>query len=539
MADGLAEIPGYDPAATAGDCVFDADAARLAIDFFGECVTHVKGERAGQPFELEPWQVAIVANLFGWKRPDGTRRYREAFIYVARKNGKTTLAAGVCLLMLFCDGEPGAEVYSAAAERDQAALVFDAAKHMVWNEPILNNACRVFRTSIAIESIGSVYRPISAEASTKHGYNVHCVVIDELHAQKDRELVDVLMTATGARRQPLVIHITTADFDRPSICNEKYEYATRVRDGVIDDPSFLPVIFEAPEGADWKSPATWRHANPNLGVSISEEYLARECQRAQDEPTYENTFKRLHLNIRTQQDVRWLSLERWDRGAGEITDAELAGVSCWGGLDIGSTRDLTSLCLLFPDIADDGSLASDVVRARWWFWCPEERAREREKRDRVPYVTWARDGFVRMTPGDETDYAMVQADVLEILGGHHCVDLAVDRLFQGQQLCQNLSHEGVNVIPFGQGFYSMAAPSQEFERRVNRGDFRHGDNPVARWMASNVAVEMDAAGNVKPSKKKSTERIDGIVTAVMALGRLMERDRQRGSVYDERGITFL
>ncbi|MCA9312294.1 MAG: hypothetical protein KDA21_13855, partial [Phycisphaerales bacterium] len=236
--DLLRLVPGYDPFAGAGACTFDEDAATRAIGFFGDCLTHVKGQLAGQSFQLEPWQRSIVANIFGWKRPDGTRRYREALIYVPRKNGKSCLAAGICLYLLFCDGERGAEIYSAAAERDQAALVFDVAKHMVLSEPVLAGACKVFTKAIAIEEVGSTYKAISADANTKHGYNTHGVVIDELHAQRNRDLVDVLVTSTGSRRQPLVVHITTADYDRPSVCNDKLDYATKVRDGIIEDASF-------------------------------------------------------------------------------------------------------------------------------------------------------------------------------------------------------------------------------------------------------------------------------------------------------------
>ena len=319
--DVIGLVPGYDPQATAGDCWFDEEAADKVVGFFADCLVHVKGEFAGRPFLLEPWQQAIVANLFGWKRPDGTRRYREAFIFVPRKNGKSILAAGICIYMLFCDGEWGAEIYCAAAERDQAALVFDVAKQMVNHEPVLRDACRIYTKAITIESMGSTFKAISADASTKHGYNAHCAVIDELHAQKNRELVDVLITSTGARRQPLIVHITTSDFERPSICNEKHDYASKVRDGIIEDRAFLPVIYEAGRDDDWTNPEVWAAVNPNYGVSISKEYLAHECQRAQEAPTYENTFKRLHLNIRTEQDVRWISMERWERCGGPV-DAE-------------------------------------------------------------------------------------------------------------------------------------------------------------------------------------------------------------------------
>ena len=327
------QIPGYDPFTTAGDCRFDRGAAQRAIDFFRECLTFTAGEWMGQPFRRQPWQQAIVGNIFGWKRPDGTRRYREAFIYVPRKCGKSEMAGGLGNLLTFADGEPAAQVYCAAADREQARLVFNAAKTMVQAEPELAARGRIYTNAIMVESTGSVLKVVSAEAYSKHGVDAHGVIIDELHAQPNRELVDVLMTSTGARRQPLIVYITTADYDRDSICNEKYDYAVKVRDGIVDDPAFLPVIYEAGSQDDWTDSAVWAQANPNLGISVSAEYLERECRRAQETPSYENTFKRLHLNLRTQQDVRWLSLEHWDacgQGLGRRQELRVPGDAPYG-----------------------------------------------------------------------------------------------------------------------------------------------------------------------------------------------------------------
>jgi len=517
-------IPGYDPAERAGDCTFDEAAADRVLGFFGEILHHVKGKAAGNTFALEPWERAIVANLYGWKRPDGTRRYREAFIYVPRKNGKTTLVAGLALYMLTADGEPGSEVYSAAADRDQASIVFDVAKGMVLSEPELRSRCRVYPSfkSIQVDDSMSFYRAVSAESGTKHGLNPHLIIVDELHAQKRRDLVDTLMTSLGARDQPLAIFITTADFDRESICNEKHDYAKKVRDGIIDDQSFLPVLYEADKDDDWQDEAVWRRVNPNLGVSISVDYLQRECARAIEQPTYENTFKRLHLNIQTEQDVRWLILDRWDKCGGPLDRDQYKGRQCIGGLDIGSTSDLTALCLLFD--APEDRAGYDLL---WWFWTPRAGAEQRERRDRVPYLTWARQGWLELTDGDETDYEHIRRRVNEIADDYPIGELAADRLFQGAQLVQSLAGDGFNVVPFGQGYMSMAAPTVEFEKLVNRAELRHGDNPVMRWMASNVSVEMDAAGNIKPSKRKSTEKIDGVVAAIMAIGRALVRQGDR------------
>jgi len=419
-------VPGYDPCAgkavTEGGCWFDLKAANLAIDFFAECLSFTTGQWMGEPFVLQPWQQAIVGHLFGWKRADGTRRYREAFIYVPRKCGKSELAGGLGNYLAFADNEPGAQVYCAAADREQAKLVFNAAKTMVLNEPLLTKRAYLTQSSITVPETSSCLKVISAEAYSKHGFNSHGVIIDELHAQPNRELVDVLVTSTAARRQPLIIYITTADFDRESICNEKYDYAGKVRDGVIDDPAFLPVIYECTKDEDWTSPVIWRKANPNLGISVSEEYLTRECQRAQDSAAYENTFKRLHLNLRTEQDVRWLSLSDWDDSAGEpITIEDLAKRPCMAGLDLSTTTDITALSLVFPDPDEESVIVLP------YFWIPENGAQKREQRDRVPYLTWARQGHITMTPGDVVDYAVIRQKVNELSKIFDIRELAIDR----------------------------------------------------------------------------------------------------------------
>ncbi len=525
----LEQIPDYDPYATAGDCKIDYKAAWDAINFFPKYLKHVKGEMAGQPFVLEPWEQAIVGNLFGWKRADGkTRRYREAFVFVPRKNGKTCLVAGLVLYVLFCDKEPGAEIYSAAADREQATLVFEQAKGMVLQSPALASRAKIYVKAITWEKVNGSYKAISAEANTKHGYNTHLAIIDELHAQPNRDLVDVLMTSTGARRQPLIIHITTSDYDRESICNEKYDYASKVRDGIFEDRSFLPVIYEASRDDDWTDPNVWARANPNLDVSISQEYLDRECRRAQESPTYENVFKRLHLNIRTEQDVRWLQMPKWDACAGEVDPKVLEGQICYAGVDLSSTTDVTALVLAFP--GEDGRYALLP-----FFWVPGENAHKRERADKVPYVTWARQGLVTLTDGNVVDYDRIRTTFGELNTKYNIKQIAIDR-WCATHLITQLQGDGFDVVPFGQGYASMSAPTKEFEKLVLGGQLSHGGNPVLRAMASNVTVEQDAAGNLKPSKAKSTERIDGIVASIMALGVSMAAEVTCPSVYETRGV---
>lgn len=542
--DLLRLLPGYDPFAQADGCWFDPDAAKLALDFIAECVTHVEGALAGRPFELEPWQRSFVANLMGWKRTDElgrpVRRYKEALLYVPRKNGKTPLAAALALYVFFCDGEAGQQDYVAAANREQANMLFRQCKGMIQNDRRLSKRCRVYggngmgghSRSIVKPADNSFLHVISADADSKHGGNSHLVVIDELHAQPSRDLVDTLTTSTASlnRKQNLTIYITTADFNRPSICNEKHALACAVRDNRGDRaapgfaPHFLPCVYEALPTDDWKSPETWKKANPNLGVSVSLEYLERECKKAQDTPAYENTYRRLHLNQKTETDTRAIPMDRWDAAPGPaplVTDAEtfraheerLAGRSCFGGLDLSTTTDISACPFVFPD----GQGGYDVLP---YFWVPREGARRRELRDRVPYETWARLGLVRFTEGDVIDYDVIRADLNLLRERFHVREIAADR-WNATQLITQLQGDGFEVVAYGQGYKDMTAPTKELIKLVVEGKLRHHGHLVLRWMAANTATEQDAAGNLKPSKKKSTERIDGIVGVIMALGRAL------------------
>ncbi len=383
-------VPGYDPFESAGDCVFDEEAAELACGFFPDCLSHVKGEWAGTPFVLEDWQKAVIGNTFGWKRPDGTRRYREVFLYIPRKNSKTTMAAGFVIEGLFCEGEPGAEIYSAAGDRDQATLVYVPVREMIAKNPRFARRCKVYSATkrILLDDNVSYYTAISADAATKHGYNASRVVVDELHVQPNRELVDVLKTSMGTRRQPLMLYLTTADYKRKSICNEIYGYACKVRDGVIENPAFLPIIYEATEKDDWTSEEVWAKANPNLGVSVKLDFLRSEFQKAQYSPSFENTFKRLYLNIQTETDVKFFDLQRWDACDERVDESMLAGRKCFAGFDLAVNTDIAGYALLFP--WDDEKY---VVLPR--LFIPKDNLWKRVRQDRVPYDQWANDGYCR------------------------------------------------------------------------------------------------------------------------------------------------
>ena len=514
---------------------FDERAAAVAVRFFERLLKHVKGEWAGQPFKLLDWQKEeVIRPLFGWKRKsDGLRRYRTCYIEVPRKNGKSALASGIGLLLTFADNEPGAEVYCAAADRDQARIVFDVSKQMVELSPQLEKRCDVFKKSIFVPGTMSVYRVLSAEAYTKHGLNAHGIIFDELHAQPTRELWDVLTTSTGARRQPLTVAITTAGYDRESICWEQHEYARKVEEGIIEDPSFLSVIYGADEDDDWLEEATWREANPSLGATVKLDYLRNEARKAEMTPAYQNTFRRLHLNQWTQQESRWLPLEAWDDCDTPVNESLLQGQPCYGGLDLASTSDVASFVLTFP------SERGEEERYAWlpFFWIPQENMVERARKDRVPYDAWVRDGYITATPGNVIDYGYIIRDI-EMLGERFNIqEIAFDR-WGAFQVSQALEGAGFTMVGFGQGYASMASPTKELLRLVLNGLLAHGGHPVLRWMADNLVVRQDAAGNVKPDKAKSREKIDGIVAGVMGLDRAI-RHTDNGSVYDERGILTL
>lgn len=554
-------MPGYDPFDQAGDCEFDDDAAQLAIDFIQECVKLAKGSSAraaGSAFILETWQKAIVANLFGWKRPDGTRRYRECLIYVGKKNGKTALVAAILLLVLTTDKEYGAELYSAAASRDQAALLFMHAAGMVRLDEQLSSRLTVYGAKggsqqrvIVNEMMMSSYKCLAADADTADGCNPHFVAVDEVHRHRDAEMMQVLQKSTGSRAQPLVIYTTTADYNRPSACNELLKRAKAVRKNKGDkesigyDPSFLPVIYEASKNDDWSLESTWRKANPNLGVTQGVDFLASECRKAMENPSELNNFLRLNLNIVTDAAEAWLDGVKWDKCSGllegespeqwrERTLTELKGESCFVGMDLSSKIDITAIVQIFKP---------EDVRGKWriipHFWVPADTATEKEKRDRVPYSAWARVGFVTMTDGNEIDSQALRAAVNRINDDYPITEVGYDD-WNATELSRQLREEdgfGERMVPVRQGTRTLSDPMKEFEAMVMSGRIEHGGNPVMKWMIGNLCVKRDENGNVQPNKKKSTDKIDGPVACFsgMALA-LMSDGESSESVYESRGI---
>ena len=477
---------------------------------FINSLKHTKGAFARQTFQLRPWQLRIVKQLFR-KRKDGLRQYRTCLLMLPRKNGKTELAAAIALYGLLADGETGAEVYSAASDRDQAGLVFGVAAQMVKEDPALNEQCYIVESQKRIihRASGSQYRAISAEAYSKHGFNASMVIYDELHAAPSRELYDVLSTSMGARRQPLLLAISTAGYDRHSILWELYAHAKKVQEKPTIDPSFLPILYEAPEGADWTKRRVWQKANPALGDFRSLEEMQILAARAKEIPAQENTFRRLYLNQWTEQASRWLAMPAWDACLAPVPRASLAGRRCYVGMDLSTTTDLTALVAVFPDETGFDVLAH--------FFVPKERIRERSHRDHVPYDEWARQGVLTATPGAVVDYDAIRA-VLQGWAGEFALQMVAFDPWNATDLVTRLQQQdGLLCVSMRQGFASLSAPTKALEQAVLSRRLRQDGHPVLRWNVSNVAVESDPAGNLKPSKTRSTERIDGVVALIMAV----------------------
>ena len=512
--------------------MFDKERADHAIKFI-ELLKHTKGKWAGHRFILEPWQKEIVRNLFGTLNPNGARQYRTAYIEIPRKNGKTELAAAIALYLLFADKEMGAEIYSAAADRDQASLVFHVAADMIRQEPRLLERCRILDSTkrVIVPSTNSFYRVLSADAYTKHGLNTHGVIFDELHAQPNRDLWDVLTTGGGTRTQPLVFAITTAGYDRNSICWEQHDYAEKILKGIIKDPTFYAVIYRADEDDDWTDEKVWHKANPALGIFRSLDEMSSLFEKAQNVPSLQNTFRRLYLNQWTAQETRWLDMKYWDQCSYAVDQDYLKGRECYAGLDLASTTDIAAFVMVFRD--------NEIFYVMPRFWIPQEDMIERSRRDRVPYEAWVQEGLIIATEGNVIDYAGIEKEI-EALGEiYNIKEIAYDR-WGAVQISQDLSAMGFTVVPFGQGYKSMSPPTKELLKLVMSRRVQHGGNPVLRWMADNMIVDTDPAGNVKPNKAKSTEKIDGMVALIMGLDRAIRHEgAEVKSIYEGRGVLSI
>ena len=524
---------------------FDKSLGERVVTFIERYCKHHKGEWAGKPLLLEQWQKDILEQAFGWLRTDGSRRFRTLYIEVPRKNGKSELASALGLYLQLADGEAGAEVYSSATKKDQARIVWKTAEQMVKKSPDLKRYIKAYQSSLVVEKTGSTFQPLSAESKTLDGLNPHGNIVDELHAHKDRGVWDVLDTAMGARRQPMTVAITTAGtYDAESIGWQTHDYATKVLEGLFDDDSFFAFIAAADEsdgeGGGYFTVETQQKANPNYAISIKPEYLAKQAEKAQRQPSFMNEYLRLHLNVWTQQLTRWIPIEKWNQNEQPVTTDEETRELCltreaalvssvgYGGLDLSSKLDLTAFALAIPGNDDEINL---LMR----FWLPEERALECEKEGKRHYATWARNGWLTLTPGNVIDYEFIRKEINTLNERFIIKECAFDP-WNAIDLATRLGSDGVNMVECRQGYKSMTEPSKDLEARVIQGKVRHGHNPILKWCIANAVVTSDAAGNIKPDKEKATGKIDGVVAVIMAMSRLIVDSE---NAYKDRGFLTL
>ena len=516
--------------------VYDKDAADYAVGFI-ECLCHTKGTWAGKPFELIDWQEQIIRDVFGTIKPNGYRQFNTAYIEIPKKQGKSELAAAVALLLCCGDREERAEVYGCAADRQQATIVFDVAADMVRMCPALNKRVKILASQKRIIYLptNSFYQVLSAEAYSKHGFNIHGVVFDELHTQPNRKLFDVMTKGSGdARMQPLYFLITTAGTDTNSICYETHQKAKDILEGRKHDSTFYPVIYGAEESDDWTDPKVWKKANPSLDITVGIDKVKVACESAKQNPAEENSFRQLRLNQWVKQAIRWMPMDKWDACSFKVDEKSLIGRVCYGGLDLSSTTDITAFVLVFPPLDEE-----DKFVVLPYFWLPEETLDLRVKRDHVNYDVWARQGLIQTTEGNVVHYGYIEKFIEELGEKYNIREIAFDR-WGAVQMVQNLEGMGFTVVPFGQGFKDMSPPTKELMKLTLEQKIAHSGHPVLRWNMDNIFIRTDPAGNIKADKEKSTEKIDGAIATIMALDRAIRCGNDNGaSVYDDRGILFV
>lgn len=541
-----------DELAIAEGCTFDLAAAEHVRDFLATNCRQSIGEFAGRPLELLDWQWSdIVAPLYGWKRPDGRRRFKTAYIQVAKKNGKSTLISGLSLYHLLADGENVPRCYLLACDKFQAGNIYEECSRMVEASDELKAVLDDLASQklIACPSNRGQIITLSNVVESKDGFNASLVVFDELHRQKTPRLWNIMKYAGRSRREPIRIAITTAGdtegIERKSICHQQYEYSKKILSGAIKDPSHLAVIYEPAEGqnADIDDPAVWHSANPSLGTTISVEDFRTDLQQAKENPSDLEEFKQLRLNIWVSNRRRFLPKARWDACRGEPVEPEfLRGLPCYAGLDLASTIDIAALALLYVDEENER------FHVRMRFWVPEDNAAERETRDRVPYRTWGAKGLIDLTEGNVIDYTAIRiaiagdpsSDVPGIARECQLVKLGYDP-FNAYQLSQQLRDEdGIPLVEVRQGYRTLSAATKEVERLVMSQRLQHDGNEVLDWMCGNAITRKDPAGNIKLDKERCPEKIDGMAALVNAVAVWMAGPGdESNSVYDDRGMISL
>tara|TARA_B110000914_G_C15518224_1_gene475100 strand:- start:3137 stop:4837 length:1701 start_codon:yes stop_codon:yes gene_type:complete len=524
---------------------FDENDADRFIQFFENFLHHTKGKWAGQPFTLLAWQKFAVANIFGWKHEDGSRRFTTFYCQVGRKNGKTQLLAGLGLAFLDFDGEAAAEIVFAATKRDQAKICHDEAARMVKASPHLRKRIKILRNNLSVTSTNSKAEPLSSDAKTADGLNVHLAVLDEFHQHPNADLLNVLKSATGARTNPLIAIITTAGFNIGGPCYQMMKSTCEVLEGKLQDDSLFALIYTLDEEDDFTDPSVWIKANPSLDVTLPSSYLQKELVQSQN---YGGSmlvnFRTKHMNEWVSSSATWITDDIVMKGQEDVEPKKTD--KCWGGLDLASVSDITALSLVWPN--EGGYITKS------WFWIPEAAVDKRLKSSgSTIYQDFASLDNVFVTEGNVTDYDSMRRFVT----GYHIKDgvvqyekdclatryniesIAFDR-FNSSQCVINLASDGLKLEPYGQGFVSMSTPSKEIERLMCEGKIQHGCDPVMRWMFGNVVLKRDPSGNQKPDKEKSGDKIDGVVSLIMAIGQnLTEQAKPSNTIPDTYTIRTL
>ena len=498
---------------------FDENAAARVFRFFQHC-RHYQGKWSGQPIQLAPWQCFIVANIFGWKRADGTRRFRIVYEEIPRKNGKTTKLGGIGLYGLVADEESGPKIYSAATKREQAAELFDSAKAMVLQSPALRQRLLVYRIALVHEPTFGKFLPLSADSKSMDGLNVYFGLVDELHAHPSSAVWDVIKSARGARTQPLLWAITTAGFNRESVCYEVRDYAIKVLDGTVDDDSMFAIIYTVDDESKWDDETEWRKANPNYGVSVNPDDMRDQARLARAMPSELVEFLTKRLNVWVYGESKWMNMDRWGACRGDFDDlalwnadtdvpCDVDGMDCHGGLDLASVEDMTALVFKF-----------DMPDGRRRLYCraylPEAALERRFKKGDRTLEAFKKAGALVVTPGDVCDYEFVKADIRTVKARCEIKSIGFDR-YNSSQLVNDMLAEDVPMLGFGQGYASMNPAMKEFQRLVLTGQIEH-NNPTLTWAVSNLLAERNPAGDIKPAKHKVREKIDPAVASIMAIG---------------------
>lgn len=478
---------------------FDKETAEIRLDFYNLCRQY-KGDSAGKPINPELWQCFVQGSVFGWKRKeDKLRRFTEVYEQVGKKNGKSTDAASTALYCMTVDGESGAEVYSAATSRDQAKIIFETARQMVMRSPELSEYVNVLTNNINVPSTASKFEPVSKEAGTLDGRDVYLGLIDELHAHKNREVYDILKGGTVARSQPIIWVVTTAGFDTNGICRERYDYAMKVLEGVIEDDTLFAYIAQPDEGDDILNPENFIKANPNLGVSVKMKDLMVKAKQAEEIPAAYNQFACKHMNLWVSSSVKWMNMEKWNR-SGEGIEVDLTHRRCYCGVDLSAKLDLTSVVFDFP-------LGDGVYAVLHHSFIPEATMIEKEHKDNVPYSAWVRQGYLTAIPGEVIEQQWIMEYIMAQSRKYQIVEIDYDP-WNASEFGQRMEAEGFTCVEVRQGVYTLSEPMKDVERLAVQGKLVHFGDPVLRWAVSNIVATADSNGNIKPDKSKTTQRID-------------------------------